>query len=145
MAKNSKKNFIKTLVVASLFISGTSAAQFMATPTTTEKPHHVNKLLNTNHTKTENKLNNHKLVMTDDAITDRIKSKITAHHKLAKTNLSVSTSDGVVSLSGDLSSKKEALEVFEILMSTQGVKKVNLNGLTITTVAGKLENEKHGK
>ena len=69
--------------------------------------------------------------LSDSAITSSVKSKIAADSSLSGNTISVTTKDGVVMLSGKVSSDTQASEATEVAQSTEGVKDVDATKLTV--------------
>lgn len=69
--------------------------------------------------------------LSDTDITNKVKSKIEANSTLSGTQIQVSTSNGVVSLSGNVDSDTQASAATEIAQSTTGVKDTNTTKLKV--------------
>jgi hyperosmotically inducible protein len=98
-----------TAVVLMAFTAGSAAAQ-----STTDKA------------KTSTKSTMHKTeeVIDDSAITTSIKTKLLADKKTSAVNISVETTNGVVTLSGPVTSSAERAEALKIAKQNKGVTRV---------------------
>ena len=63
-------------------------------------------------------------VVTDAALTSAVKSKLLADPKVGGLKIDVDTTNGIVTLSGDVASQAEANEALRLTRSTEGVRKV---------------------
>lgn len=68
----------------------------------------------------------------DTWITTKVKSKLAAAKGVKASDISVSTSDGVVTLTGTATSSKEKTRVEHLAKQTKGVKSVDGSGLTVS-------------
>lgn len=72
----------------------------------------------------------------DDAwITTKVKSEFAANKAVKATDISVSTTDGVVTLSGTVATSKEKTHAEAIAKKIKGVKSVDASGLTVSAAA----------
>src|SRR5689334_14499005 len=67
----------------------------------------------------------------DSVITVKIKGKLAAEKITSAKDISVETSNGIVTLKGIIDSEAEAAKAVEIAESTQGVQKVDSDNLTV--------------
>jgi hyperosmotically inducible periplasmic protein len=67
----------------------------------------------------------------DTWITTKVKSKLAAAKGVKASDISVSTSDGVVTLTGTATSAKEKTHAEHLAKQTKGVKSVDASGLTV--------------
>lgn len=67
----------------------------------------------------------------DAWITTKVKSEFGTTKGISATDISVSTSDGVVSLSGTVSSAAEKTSAERVAHGVKGVKRVDASGLTV--------------
>lgn len=68
----------------------------------------------------------------DDAwITTKVKSELATAKNVKSTDISVSTTEGVVTLSGTVASAKQKKHVAHIAKQVKGVKSVDATGLTV--------------
>jgi hyperosmotically inducible protein len=65
--------------------------------------------------------------ITDSAITAKVKSKLMGDHRLKKSDISVMTTNGVVTLDGTANSSKAKSEAERVAKSVEGVKSVDNN------------------
>jgi hyperosmotically inducible protein len=73
---------------------------------------------------------------TDDAwITTKVKSELATTKGITSSDISVSTQDGVVSLTGTATSSTEKAKVEHVAKKVKGVKSVDASGLTISDTA----------
>ncbi|HEX5305290.1 MAG TPA: BON domain-containing protein [Dyella sp.] len=68
----------------------------------------------------------------DAWITTKVKSEFATTKGVDATDISVSTTDGVVTLSGHVASAAEKVKAEEVARSVKGVKSVDISGLTTT-------------
>ena len=74
----------------------------------------------------------------DDAwITTKVKSEFATTSEIPATNISVDTRDGMVRLTGTVSSNMEKSRAVQLAHSVKGVKSVDATGLTVTAGANK--------
>jgi hyperosmotically inducible protein len=72
----------------------------------------------------------------DDAwITTKVKSEFAANKAVKATDISVSTTDGVVTLSGTVATSHEKASAQTIAKKVKGVKSVDASGLTVSAAA----------
>jgi len=70
---------------------------------------------------------------TGDAwITTKVKSEFTTTKGISSTDISVTTTNGVVTLTGTATSKHEKTKAINVAKKVKGVKSVDASGLTIT-------------
>jgi hyperosmotically inducible periplasmic protein len=69
----------------------------------------------------------------DTWITTKIKSKLAAAKGVKASDISVSTTDGVVSLTGTATSAKEKTHAEHLAKQVKGVKSVDASGLTVNS------------
>lgn len=67
----------------------------------------------------------------DAWITTKVKSEFGTTKGIKATDISVSTSDGVVTLSGHVATAKEKKHATRVAMHVKGVKSVDASGLTV--------------
>lgn len=79
-------------------------------------------------TDTTTKVANH---LSDSAITTKIKAQMTADTTLNPLDISVSTHNGIVSLKGQVNSDTEYEHAVSMVQSSEGVKDVNTDDLTV--------------
>jgi len=73
---------------------------------------------------------------TDDAwITTKVKSELATTKGIKSSDISVSTKDGLVSLTGTASSSTEKAKVEQVARKVKGVKSVDASGLTLSDTA----------
>ena len=68
----------------------------------------------------------------DSWITTKVKSKLAAAKDVKASDISVSTTDGAVTLTGTATSKKEKTRAIHIAKGVKGVKSVDASGLTVS-------------
>ena len=68
----------------------------------------------------------------DSWITTKVKSKLAAAKGVKASDISVSTTDGAVTLTGTATSKAEKTHAVHIAKGVKGVKKVDASGLTVS-------------
>ena len=68
----------------------------------------------------------------DAWITTKVKSEFGTTKGIKATDISVSTSDGVVALSGNVTTEKEKLHAERVAKHVKGVKNVDASGLTVS-------------
>ena len=68
----------------------------------------------------------------DSWITTKVKSKLAAAKGVKASDISVSTTDGAVTLTGTATSKKEKTRAVHIAKGVKGVKSVDASGLTVS-------------
>ncbi|OOG48110.1 BON domain-containing protein [Rhodanobacter sp. C01] len=68
----------------------------------------------------------------DAWITTKVKSEFGTTKGIKATDISVSTSDGVVTLSGNVATEKEKLHAERVAKNVKGVKNVDASGLTVS-------------
>jgi hyperosmotically inducible protein len=73
----------------------------------------------------------------DTWITTKVKSEFAANKSVKGTDISVSTSDGVVTLTGTVATAKEKSHAEKIAKGVKGVKSVEASGLTVSSSAAK--------
>jgi hyperosmotically inducible protein len=71
----------------------------------------------------------------DTWITTKVKSEFAANKSVKATDISVSTSDGVVTLTGSVATAKEKSHAESIAKKIKGVKSVDASGLTVSATA----------
>ncbi|EIL92641.1 transport-associated protein [Rhodanobacter fulvus Jip2] len=71
----------------------------------------------------------------DAWITTKVKSEFGTSKAVKATDVSVTTVDGTVSLSGTVGSAQEKLEAVRVAKSVKGVKGVDASGLTVSASA----------
>jgi hyperosmotically inducible periplasmic protein len=71
----------------------------------------------------------------DTWITTKVKSEFAANKSVKATDISVSTSEGVVTLTGTVATAKEKSHAEQIAKKIKGVKKVDASGLTVSSSA----------
>lgn len=69
----------------------------------------------------------------DTWITTKVKSKLAAAKGVKASDISVSTTDGAVTLTGTATSSKEKSHAVHLTKQVKGVKSVDASGLTVTT------------
>lgn len=69
----------------------------------------------------------------DTWITTKVKSKLGTTKGISSTNISVSTNDGTVMLSGAVASTEEKSMAINVARSVKGVKNVDASGLMVGT------------
>ncbi len=67
----------------------------------------------------------------DTWITTKVKSEFAASKHVKATDISVSTTDGVVTLTGTVATAREKNKAIHIAHKIKGVKSVNASGLTV--------------
>lgn len=72
--------------------------------------------------------------LSDSVITAKITAKITKNKDLNPLKMSVTTLDGVVSLSGHVKDKDAFMQALQLVMDTKGVKSVDTDNLEIKRV-----------
>ena len=72
----------------------------------------------------------------DAWITTKVKSEFGTSKTVKATDISVTTVDGTVSLSGTVGSAQEKLDAVRVAKSVKGVKSVDASGITVNTSAG---------
>jgi hyperosmotically inducible protein len=73
----------------------------------------------------------------DDAwITTKVKSEFAASKSVKATDVSVSTTEGVVTLSGNVATAKEKTHAANIAKKVKGVKSVDTSGLNVGAASG---------
>lgn len=73
---------------------------------------------------------------TDDAwITTKVKSELATTKGIKSSDISVSTKDGVVALTGTATSSTEKAKVEQVAKKVKGVKSVDVSGLTLSDTA----------
>ena len=70
----------------------------------------------------------------DAWITTKVKSEFGTTKGVHATEISVSTSDGVVTLSGTVGSAREKMHAVRVAKKVKGVKSVDASGLTVDTM-----------
>jgi len=73
----------------------------------------------------------------DTWITTKVKSEFAANKSVKATDISVSTSDGVVTLTGTVATAKEKSHAEKIAKGIKGVKSVDVSDLTVSSSAAK--------
>lgn len=68
----------------------------------------------------------------DGWITTKVKSEFGTSKGIKATDISVSTSDGVVTLSGNVATEKEKLHAERVAKHVKGVKSVDASALTVS-------------
>lgn len=71
----------------------------------------------------------------DTWITTKVKSDFAADKAVKATDISVSTSDGVVTLTGTVATAKEKSHAESLAKKIKGVKSVDASGLTVSATA----------
>jgi hyperosmotically inducible protein len=71
----------------------------------------------------------------DAWITTKVKSELTTTKGIKSTDISVSTNDGVVALTGTATSASEKARAQQIALKVKGVKSVDASGLTVSDTA----------
>ncbi|WP_243041805.1 BON domain-containing protein [Dyella sedimenti] len=71
----------------------------------------------------------------DAWITTKVKSELTTTKGIKSTDISVSTMDGVVSLTGTATSAAEKTRAVQVAKKVKGVKSVDASGLTVSDAA----------
>ena len=74
----------------------------------------------------------------DAWITTKVKSEFGTTKNIPATDISVSTVDGVVTLSGTVASSKQKKHAVHVAMKVKGVKSVNASGLTVAAKTGSM-------
>ena len=73
----------------------------------------------------------------DTWITTKVKSEFAANKSVKATDISVSTADGVVTLTGTVATAKEKSHAEMIAKKIKGVKSVDASGVTVSAAAAK--------
>ncbi|MEO8997633.1 MAG: BON domain-containing protein [Rhodanobacter sp.] len=73
----------------------------------------------------------------DAWITTKVKSEFGTTKGIKATDISVSTNDGVVTLSGNVATEKEKLHAEHVAKHIKGVKTVDASGLTVSATSAK--------
>jgi len=73
----------------------------------------------------------------DTWITTKVKSKLAAAKGVKASDISVSTTDGTVTLTGTATSAKEKSHAVRLTKQVKGVKSVDASGLTVTSASSK--------
>ncbi len=71
----------------------------------------------------------------DTWITTKVKSELASAKDVKSTDISVTTTEGVVALSGTVASSKQKSHVVHITKMVKGVKSVDASGLTVTAAS----------
>jgi hyperosmotically inducible protein len=71
----------------------------------------------------------------DAWITTKVKSELATAKHVKASDISVDTSDSVVTLSGTVATKNEKARAVKLAKSVKGVKKVEASGLTVSAAA----------
>lgn len=71
----------------------------------------------------------------DTWITTKVKSELATTKNVKSTDISVTTMDGVVTLTGTASSASEKTKVEQVAKKVKGVKSVDASGLTVADTA----------
>ena len=71
----------------------------------------------------------------DGWITTKVKSEFATNKMVKATDVTVNTSDGVVTLGGTVASEKEKTSAVSIAKKVKGVKSVDASGLTVSADA----------
>lgn len=71
----------------------------------------------------------------DTWITTKVKSKFAAAKNVKSSDISVSTADGVVTLTGSVASAKQKTHVVHLAKQVKGVKSVDASGLTVSAAS----------
>jgi hyperosmotically inducible protein len=71
----------------------------------------------------------------DAWITTKVKSELATTKGIKSTDISVSTMDGVVSITGTATSATEKAKVAQVAKNVKGVKSVDTSGLTVSDTA----------
>jgi hyperosmotically inducible periplasmic protein len=72
----------------------------------------------------------------DTWITTKVKSELADAKNVKSTDISVTTTEGVVALTGTVTSTKEKNHVIHITKTVKGVKSVDASGLTVASAGG---------
>jgi hyperosmotically inducible protein len=72
----------------------------------------------------------------DTWITTKVKSELVDAKNVKSTDISVTTTEGVVALTGTVTSTKEKNHVIHITKMVKGVKSVDASGLTVVAAGG---------
>jgi len=67
----------------------------------------------------------------DAWVTTKVKSELATTKGISASDISVDTSDDLVTLSGNVSTAKEKLHAIRVAKRVKGVKSVNASGLTV--------------
>jgi hyperosmotically inducible protein len=81
----------------------------------------------------------------DSWITTKVKSKFAAAKGVKASDISVSTTDGVVTLTGTATSKAEKNKAVHIAKAVKGVKSVDASGLTVSESSSTASSSSSGK
>jgi hyperosmotically inducible protein len=73
--------------------------------------------------------------MADGWITTKVKSEFAAARQIKASDISVSTRDGVVSLTGTVATNLEKNQAIRIAHGVKGVKRVDASGLTVAATS----------
>ncbi|RDS82734.1 BON domain-containing protein [Dyella psychrodurans] len=73
----------------------------------------------------------------DTWITTKVKSKLAAAKGVKASDISVSTTDGAVTLTGTATSSKEKSHAVHLAKQVKGVKSVDASGLTVTAASSR--------
>jgi hyperosmotically inducible protein len=71
----------------------------------------------------------------DGWITTKVKSELATTKGIKSTDISVTTLDGVVSITGTATSSSEKSKVVQVAKAVKGVKSVDASGLTVSDTA----------
>jgi len=71
----------------------------------------------------------------DTWITTKVKSELASAKNVKSTDISVTTTEGVVALSGTVASTKQKNHVIHITKQVKGVKSVDASGLTVAAAS----------
>ncbi|HWU78012.1 MAG TPA: BON domain-containing protein [Rhodanobacter sp.] len=69
----------------------------------------------------------------DAWITTKVKTEFSTTKNIPATDITVSTHDGVVTLSGTVASSKQKKHAIHVAMKVKGVKSVDANGLNVSS------------
>lgn len=122
------------IAFAGLPLSLAMAAQSSPTPSTMQPTQQSsNAMQSTGSTPSSNETVPGKV--DDTWITTKVKSKFTAAKNVKASDISVSTTDGAVTLTGTVASAKQKTHVIHLAKQVKGVKTVDASGLTVSSPA----------
>jgi hyperosmotically inducible protein len=107
-----------------------SLVMAQSAPTSSATPQSSNAMQSTGSTPSSNETVPGKV--DDTWITTKVKSKFTAAKNVKSSDISVSTTDGAVTLTGSVASTKQKTHVIHLAKQVKGVKSVDASGLTVS-------------
>jgi hyperosmotically inducible protein len=142
-----RKSLIATAVMMAFAAVPFSLMAQSTSPSSTQQPSSMQQSTPTTDQSNSSMRNNETVPgkVDDSWITTKVKSKFAAAKGVKASDISVSTTDGVVTLTGTATSKAEKNKAVHIAKAVKGVKSVDASGLTVSESSSTASSSSSGK